>query len=393
MNGERVGLVLSGSAARGPYQAGALSVLIPALLADGKAPVVFLGTSSGGISATLLAQFADTGAEAGQHVADVWTSFGAVFDNPLFGGASLRVVGRSVLGGLIEPVSSFLDTTPLREHARKVFDPARVRANVDRGQPLTLAVAATVCPTEGAAARSRLFLLGERPVRPPHDHAVDVVGVEQITLSHVLASAAIPLAFPPEYVAEPHPWRGYYVDGGVRLNAPVDAALACGVTRLVVVSGHSVGAPPQPRPVPLGAPPDTAATAALSVRAVLSDGLSDDLHALGRHNRWLREIEDVVPEDRRPGTRVPYLAVAPEDGQLAQLAADVFRPSALPLTANSAIGRMLDALGDGVGRDELLSLILFDGEYARQQVELGRRRAEEALADGWRFGPPEQEDG
>jgi hypothetical protein len=129
------------------------------------------------------------------------------------------------------------------------------------------------------------------------------------------------------------------------------------------------------------------------VRAVLSDGLSDDLHALGRHNRWLREIEDVVPEDRRPGTRVPYLAVAPEDGQLAQLAADVFRPSALPLTANSAIGRMLDALGDGVGRDELLSLILFDGEYARQQVELGRRRAEEALADGWRFGPPEQEDG
>lgn len=87
-----------------------------------KAPVVLLGTSSGGISATLLAQFADTGAQAGQHVADVWTSFGAVFDNPLFGGRTPRVVGRTVLGELIEPVSSLLDTTPLRTHAEKVFE-------------------------------------------------------------------------------------------------------------------------------------------------------------------------------------------------------------------------------------------------------------------------------
>ncbi|MHC1558924.1 patatin-like phospholipase family protein [Actinomycetospora sp. C-140] len=394
MGDERVGLVLSGAAARGPYQAGALSVLIPALREQGREPVVLLGTSSGGISATLLAQFADTGDDAGQHVADVWTGFGQVFDNPVLDDAGLRVVGRAVLAGspwerFVGPVASLLDTAPLRRHAGQIFDADRVAAHVRAGRPETLAVAATVCPTDGAAARSRLFLLGREPVRPPDDPAVDVAAVDRIDLSHVLASAAIPVAFPPEYVAEPPRFRGYYVDGGVRLNAPVDAALACGVTRLVVVSGHSVGPPPSPTPLDPGAPPpDTAATAALSVRAVLTDGLADDLHALGLRNRWLEGVADVLPEDRRPYPRVPYLLVAPRDGQLARLAADTFRPSALPLDANSAVGRLLDALGDGLGRDELLSHILFDGEYAKQQVELGRSHAVQSLAAGWRYDPP-----
>lgn len=32
-----------------------------------------------------------------------------------------------------------------------------------------------------------------------------------------------------------------------------------------------------------------------------------------------------------------------------------------------------------------------DGQLARPQVKLGRERAGKILADGWRYGPPEQE--
>ncbi|MGE3662471.1 MAG: hypothetical protein AB7G09_14360 [Pseudonocardia sp.] len=85
---------------------------------------------------------------------------------------------------------------------------------------------------------------------------------------------------------------------------------------------------------------------------------------------------------------MPYLLVAPEDGELARLATGAFDRPALPTGPYWSIARVLDVLGDGPGRDELLSLLLFDPGYAAAQIEAGRRRAEQVLAAGWRLGPP-----
>ncbi|WP_214369335.1 patatin-like phospholipase family protein [Pseudonocardia sp. H11422] len=386
--GERVGLLLSGAAARGPYQAGALAELLPALLDEGHRPVVLLGTSSGAITAALLAQFADRQADAGQNVVDTWLGFGKVFANPL---VTLpadvgRMLVRAVLrGGLVGPIDGLLDTAPLRRRAGTVFVPGRVSANIESGLVRSLAVAATLCPSGGSAARSRLFVQGALPGTGLRENAVDVVPIDEFGVGHLLASAAIPVLFPPEYVADPPAQRGYYIDGGVRLNAPFDAALAMGVTRLVVISGHSVGPPPAPPPLDRGTPPDLAFTTAIALRAVLADSLSDDLQALGRHNEWVQRMQGVVPSDEMPYRRVPYRLVAPDDGQLAQLAAGAFRPCG-PGDPYWVIGRLLDAIGGGIGRDELLSLILFDPGYAEEQVELGRRHARIALAMPWHDG-------
>src|SRR5664279_4228173 len=50
MGEERVGLVLAGGGARGAYEVGALSVLLPALEAAGQRPSVLVGTSVGAIN-------------------------------------------------------------------------------------------------------------------------------------------------------------------------------------------------------------------------------------------------------------------------------------------------------------------------------------------------------
>ena len=71
--------------------------------------------------------------------------------------------------------------------------------------------------------------------------------------------------------------------------------------------------------------------------------------------------------------------MAPRDGELAGLAVESFQPTGEYWT----IGTLLDSLGSGAGRDELLSLILFQHEYAQRQVECGRRDARVALAGGW----------
>jgi hypothetical protein len=82
--------------------------------------------------------------------------------------------------------------------------------------------------------------------------------------------------------------------------------------------------------------------------------------------------------------QVPHIAVAPHDGELARLAAAAFDPSG-PRDPYWTIGRLLDSLGGGDGRDELLRLILFQREYAAALVECGRRDARAALGGGWQL--------
>lgn len=48
--GEQIGLVLAGRGARGAYEVGALSVLLPALEAQGERVSVIIGTSAGALN-------------------------------------------------------------------------------------------------------------------------------------------------------------------------------------------------------------------------------------------------------------------------------------------------------------------------------------------------------
>jgi predicted acylesterase/phospholipase RssA len=52
----RVGLVLAGGGARGAYEAGALSVILPELERRGERPTMYLGTSVGSLNAVALAE-------------------------------------------------------------------------------------------------------------------------------------------------------------------------------------------------------------------------------------------------------------------------------------------------------------------------------------------------
>ncbi len=64
MDENRVGLVLAGGGARGAYEIGALSALLPALEAAGPRPRVLVGTSVGAINIAYLAANAHRGAAA-----------------------------------------------------------------------------------------------------------------------------------------------------------------------------------------------------------------------------------------------------------------------------------------------------------------------------------------
>ena len=95
------GLVLAGAVARGAYEAGALSVLLPFLESHNERPTILVGTSAGAINAAFLASRADQSADAAtRELIELWQGIKRkeVFDYSLF--ALPALVGQEL--GLVQ---------------------------------------------------------------------------------------------------------------------------------------------------------------------------------------------------------------------------------------------------------------------------------------------------
>lgn len=404
---DQVAVVISGAGARGAFQAGALAVLVPALEREGLRPTVWLGTSAGSINSALWGSLAHVDATtAAERTVALWQDMSQedVY-RPLLP-VSLPRTGLQYAAGALLGVgpgtTSLLDTSPLRRTAEERLDTAALHRNVGEGRLDAVGVVATRMPSEADAAlvgaasgRSVIFLDEHAPsgYDGDSDRALDVHR-GPIAADHVLASAAIPVAFPPVQVQNPSRAQGWYVDGGVRLNTPLHPAVGLGATKVLVVSANSTTYSSPPPPALDGATPDVADAAAQVLHAVLADRTTEDLRALRRTNRLLGQasaegLHDVL----RRSTGVPYrtvdvMAVSPPVGELARLAAETYerRTRGLGRLAeldNWLLGRALRGAGDGVGRRELLSYLLFDEEYFAAGIDLGRRTAEATFAAGW----------
>lgn len=215
----------------------------------------------------------------------------------------------------------------------------------------------------------------------------DVRGVEycpvEIDVSHVLASAAIPVLFPPVRIRTPPAERGWYVDGGVRLNAPLKPALALGADALIVVATHPVASPPDPpQDTP---PPDVDDALVAFIDVALVDRMVEDVRTLAKVNGAAAAAGDA--EGRRT---VPYLFCGPERrGTLADVAARSF--DAHPTDASAVLRNLRRpdlrlfgwlAGGDGLRRGDLLSYLSFDPSFLEAAIERGRCDAADLIGPG-----------
>ena len=404
MSGDRVGIVLTGAAARGAYQAGALARLLPELSKQGMRPTVAIGTSAGAINAALWASYAHLRPEEiGRRLQALWvaTDSDDVFRNPLLTLPAMAWDALRSSVGLGGGIESILDTSRLVATAEEALDTVQISANVDHGVVEAIGVVATRMPAVAEPAvissgRSVLFLdttLDSSGVPDP-SRALDVAS-SRISAEHVIASSAIPLAFPAVRVRHPRSVSGWYADGGIRLNAPLSPAVHLGVDRLVVVAAHSTTYGDAPGPESDDAPqPDVADASAHVLHAVLADRMVEDLADLRWTNSLCEVGDDKQLVDRcgQPLRRIPVLSVAPEPGQLADVAESVLRDKygAWPWkwwddSGTWLLGRLLRSVGDGPGRAELLSYLAFESEYFAEQMVLGDAAAAAALEQGWQM--------
>jgi NTE family protein len=390
-----IALVMAGGGARGAYEAGALSVLLPLLQERGERPRILVGTSAGAINASFLAANADVPpAQLIPASLALWESldWGEVV-KPLISAASLRRVGGyagEVLGLPGARITSLLDSAPLRRTVRQHVDFAQVAENVGAG----VLDAAAVVATSALTGRSVVFHDGLES--PPDD---DLRGIDYVATAlnekHVLASAAIPAVFPAVRVPEPRTARGWYFDGGTRLNTPIKPALELGADRVVVVALNPLA---PGRSARLAGPrrPEALEGAAEILIGILEDQLLGDVLTLASINQLLVATRRVTAAGKR---RVPYILVAPsEPDSIAQRALRVIREhysGALQAIAapDLALLTRLTAADHDTAHAALLSFLLFAPEFAKALITLGREDAKRWISqahdvdDLWQLSP------
>ena len=302
---ETVALVLAGGGARGAYEIGALSVLLPELDGRGQRPSLVIGTSVGALNAAFIGATAHR--PVGEVVADGLEIWGNIHYRdvltPLLGVREARRIG-AYLGevlGLPVNAASLLDPAPLPDTLERTIDFGDLRRNAAAGR-----VHAAVVATSAATSRTVVFHTTAPSPEADETRGIDYVRAE-LGVEHVMASAAIPVAFPAVSVATPKRAAGWYFDGGTRLNAPIKPALSLGADRVIVIGVNSVAAR---APTGDARPPDIADGAGQLLQAVLVDPLVNDVNSLARGNREAGRRTDPLhlrrpadPRRRRPPGR------------------------------------------------------------------------------------------
>lgn len=387
---ERAGLVVAGAGARGAYEVGALSVLLPRMVEAGAAPSVLVGSSAGALNVAALAGLAHRGVDgACAELARRWRD--VRLDDVLDVGGTVVGTGAGLTGqllglpgpalgllGLPPRLTSLVDTAGQRAALARAVDWERLHDNVARGPVDAVAVATTSVATGGTV----VFVERKDTVPlPPADAKRDITYVDALlTPDHLLASAAVPALFRPVRIAGPAAFAGWYVDGGVRMNTPLKPALGLGCDRLGVVA-TTPEVPAARPPADACAPePDVFAVGALALRILLGGAVTDDLRALLAVNAQARaDVSD--PH----GVVDVWFAGPPADRatELAALANVVFRREfaghrALRNPALWALDRLIG--GSDADHGELLSFLFFDPSFADAAIGLGAEHA--ALSPG-----------
>jgi len=388
--------VAAGAGARGAYEAGALSIILPALDEQGQRPNMFVGTSAGAINAALFASLAHLPAkQAATQALDLW---GNMKQSEVFPPAVPSVLAAmpwyiARLFGIGRGMTSLLNTKPLLRLLSDKLDWDQLHQNVETGKIDAVAIVATATST----GRTSVFVEHSPSIpalpRSDTDRAIDYYE-HAISPNIVRASAAIPTLFPPVLLGD-HDNGDWYVDGGVRLNAPLKPALSLGASRLVVAATDPLDyLPAIPGPQAPGPAPNIQDEAAEIGHGLMADRMVEDIRTLMKVNA----LADgkASPSTGRQYKLVPFIFAGPtagQVGQLGQVAATVLENETSVFNAITHFDLWLCTrlIGPVKSRGDIMSYLLFEPAFAQAAIQLGQQDAQRYLDSmGW---PPATTDG
>jgi NTE family protein len=404
----RTAMILSGGGARGAYEVGVLWYIFDDLSRMRGVPPridILCGTSVGAINACYLAAHLADPVLGMRRLVHLWSEL-QITRVLGFGARQFVGIPRLLLGGGDEGTGLF-DVRPMAELVHREISWRALARSLRRSQLRAL----TVSTTEVATGRTVVFMQTAPDVALPQTAPPRTLfRSDHIGPHHALASAAIPLLFPPVRID-----NELYLDGGLRQNTPIAPALRLGATHVFAIgssrefkgiraneSEHDVKAP------------GAAFLLGKVLNAFLLDHVDVDLELLTRLNNVIKDgtkaygpsflgqmSKEATLRHAPPYRLVEAFTLRPTE-DMGKLASDHVRRG--KLIGNPFLTRrLLSALDIGVGDEaDLASYLLFDGHFCRQLIEMGRADAhahrDEILAffgdaaDDTSGGPMESED-
>jgi NTE family protein len=394
----RVALVLAGGAARGAYEVGVVQHIVEDVARELGRDVpldILCGTSVGALNTCFLAAYADDPRGRGNRLADEWRRMRmseVIHPDP-----------RAVLDFVRSMVGRPLPFDSRDTRRGGILDPTGIERLVDRAIPFerireNLAAerfhGLTVSTTHVGSGRTVVFVERGGGGVPHWGHDVTVnPRAAIIGREHALASAAIPFLFPAVRID-----GEFYCDGGLRQNVPLSPARRLGATGLIVVSPRLIEAP-NPAEVRRTeeAFPGPLFLLGKALNALLLDRVDNDIDRLERINGildagmrrygpgFLRAINEEIGHTPGESSEIrtrPLRAVlirASED--IGKLASAYVRSAAFSRRVSGVTGLIMRRIADAAQDADLLSYLLFDGEFADSLIALGRADARRRHAE------------
>ncbi len=349
---KKVALILSGGGARGAYQVGILSAWKDIFRRNGNIEVI-CGVSAGSINAVRLMQSAPNYLRGVESLEDLWlnlttdqvfeSDFKAVIKNlmRLLQSSRHRRPGQ---GDTI--INAMLSTAPLHNFLRNNLDMGQVQQRLRTLPDHSLAINCF-----DYTDMKNVTFYQTRQSCPSWERPT-VRGVRtSLTTEHIMASCAVPLIFPP-IIMDGH----YYGDGSLRNMTPLNAAIRLGAERIININLRG-----EPYQRGVNAPPTLGRIAATMLDSMFLDAVEIDAQFMNRINMLAMR----VPENERDVKIIDLCRVGPmiDFSQIASKYRNRF-----PRTLRYLLGGWISS--------EMLSFLLFDGGYAQELMECGRKDGE-----------------
>ena len=354
-------VMLTGGGARAAYQVGVIKGLarhFPNLRFQ-----IITGVSAGAINAIFLAAHDGPLRESADALAALWCSLECrhVF-RPNY---AALLPFRTTLKAILPPRMSkrphgLLNAGPLAQTLRDVYHcPIRnqpidgIRRNLARGElkavgliGLDYTTGQNVRWTQGRSAD--VF-------EGPNRRSVQT----EITVEHVLASAALPFIFPAVKIAD-----RWYGDGGIRLAAPLSSAVRLGASRILAMStGYQRTPEEASTPVLQGYPPAAQIMGQL-INAIFLDVIDEDVNRVQRMNEMIEKLDAT----QRNGFKPVDLFVMRPSTDLGRLASEheKYLPRNLKLLTRALGTRETES-------SDFNSMLMFEPHYTSLLIEIGEK--------------------
>jgi NTE family protein len=360
------GLVLPGGGARSAYQAGVLKAIADILPEDARNPFqVISGASSGALNAVLLASNAMKFREGVRRLNGIWENFqiGKVFRADAWTAVKSGLRWGVTFGtaGLVRgQPKSVLDNSPLREMLESHIRFARIQQAIDSG----VLRAVSVTASGYTSGTSVTFYQGVQGL-VPWKRTRRLGRAEELTLDHLMASAAIPWLFPAVKLHDE-----YYGDGSMRQTAPLSPALHMGANRLLIIGVRGSGSDPAPADDVVVPYPSFGQIAGYIFDNLFMDSLDADIERMRRINHTVAKTKDKRVEFTDTALRqIEYLMISPSR--------DV-REIVERYVGNFPLSVRILLMGVGAMAREgrpLMSYLMFDAPYCKELIDLGYRDA------------------